>query len=115
MYNTLSIQAAARITNDGGVSGISRSFSKTPAGVNYIQGMQTFAASAASTMALGSCATLGYVAIYNPSTNTATVTITAAPMILVPGDVMVFHPSSMAVTLQATAGATGIQIFGTEA
>lgn len=114
MANTLTIQGSARITNDGATSGINRSFSKTPSGVNYFQGMQTVASSAASTLAIGACATLGYVAIYNPSTNTATCTVTCAPMVLLPGDVMVFHPSSTAVTVQATAGSTPIQAFGSE-
>jgi hypothetical protein len=114
MANTLNIQASTRITNDGASSGLNRSFAVVPAGTNYFQGTQV-AGSGTSTLAIGSCANLGYVQIYNPATNTATLTVTSAPMICKPGETAIFHPGNATITVQATAAGVSIQAFGSEA
>lgn len=113
MSNTVQVNGQVQIVDAGGAKLTGRQFSFTPTGTKCFGGVQSVG-TAAATMAIGSCATLSYVALVNPSTNTATITATCAPIVLKPGYVAVFPPSSALITLQSTAAATDISAAGNE-
>lgn len=114
MANTLRPSGSLQITTPGGTRQVGSNLSITPAGTKTFCDMQTVG-TAAATMAIGSCASLSYVSLLNLPANTATVTVSCAPMVLKPGYVAIFPPSTTLITLQATAAATDIDTAGGEA
>jgi hypothetical protein len=63
------------------------------------------AGTAAATLAHG-LATLRYANIVNPTDSGATITVSMAPAVLRPGDVLLAPPGAAAVTVQASGTAT---------
>ena len=99
--------AAANGYSAGGATATLVSSTQTSGTYKLVLSQPTFTASG------GSINTFRYAYLYNGST--ATVTATMAAILLKPGDVTVFHPSTSAVTLQSTTAATDIQTVITEA
>lgn len=109
---TAQIQAALKVADDSANGGVSRAFNFTPAGTKWFSHINA-ATTAAATIAVSPLSTLEFVSLCNPSTNTATVTVSFAPIVLKPGYVALVPPSTVNVTIQATA-ACNIQTAGTE-
>ena len=112
--SSILVNASAKVsTADGPVPGLTRSLSLTQSGSRYVCQMQTVTTTP-ETMVSGDCADFRYASVLNPAASAQTLTVSCAPMVLKPGDVAVFPPSSTAVTLQAT-GAANVQVFAAEA
>ncbi len=112
MSNTL-INCSAKVsTDDGPVPGLARSFTLVKSGQPYLCQIQSVT-NTPEAMATGDCADFRYAAIINPAASAQTLTVTAAPMLLKPGDIAIFPPSSTAVTLQAT-GSMSPQVFASQ-
>lgn len=112
--SSILVNCSAKVsTDDGAVPGLSRSISLTRTGLPYVCQGQTVTTTPEA-MVVGDCANLRYAAVINPAASAQTLTITVAAILLKPGDIAVFPPSTTAVTLQATGGLT-CQAFGSEA
>ena len=112
MASEINIQGRLQVAKNGTTASGYKSVNLDLAGSHYVANVQSVGTSA-EVLALQDLANLRYAYLYNASTATCTVTMAAA--VLVPGDVMVFHPSTSAVTLQATTASTNIETVITEA
>jgi len=90
-----------------------RSFSLTPTGTKHFASVQDVG-TVAETLAIADLATLRYACLVNPSDSGATVTATVAAMVLKPGDVAVFPPSTSLVTMISTSTVTPMATSGFE-
>lgn len=108
---TAQIQAALKVADDSANGGVSRAFNFTPAGTKWFSHINA-ATTASATITVSPLSTLEFVALCNPTTNTATVTVNGC-MVLKPGYIAMFPPNGTGVTIQATA-ACNIQTAGTE-
>jgi len=113
MANTVNIDAGLTVSDTCGSKQVKRSTSLALTGTNYVASRQVIG-TAAETMAIGDCATLRYASIINPAASGATVTVTCAGIVLLPGDPAVFPPSTSLVTLQSTGASTEVAIGGVE-
>lgn len=112
MANEITVTGRLQVSKNGTTAQGSKSFNLDLAGSHFAANVQSVG-TAAEALSLADLANLRYAYLYNAST--ATVTVTMAAALLVPGDVMVFHPSTSAVTLQATAASTDVETAITEA
>lgn len=110
----IQVQVQAQLNVNDGLGGkaLNTNLSYAPTGQRFFVKTQV-AGTAAAAMSLADLASMRYLELVNPSSNTATVTVTMAPIILKPGDIFI-GPTSAAPTLQATAAATEIASAGTE-
>ncbi len=114
MANIIQIQGGVSISTEVGNQACQRAFNLTQAGTKNAHLKQSVGTSP-ETVITNDLANLRYLSIYNPAASTGTITVTAAPIVLVPGDIMTFPPSSLLVTMQANVTATEIYIGGVEA
>lgn len=112
MANNIQAQAGLQVSGDGVTVRGSKSVNITQAGTAFIQEVQEIS-TGTEVMSFGDCSDIRYCYLHNPAT-AATVTVSLAPVVLKPGDVMLVPPSSTTVTLQAT-GAVSLNKVLTEA
>jgi hypothetical protein len=109
----LDLRATVRVTDDIAATGLSAVLAITPTGARYFVGVQNVSTSP-ETLLIGDCASLRNVLIATPSTGGQTLTVTAAPIVIKPGDFACFPPSTTLVTLAAT-GSLNVSACGCEA
>lgn len=113
MANTVNIDAGLTVSDGCGTKQVRRSASLSLTGTKYFADRQSIGTSEA-TISIGACASLRYISIINPSTNSATLTVTASPMVLRPGDPAVFPLGDTVVTIQSTGASTEFSVGGVE-
>ena len=112
MANEISVIARLQIASEGTTAQGWKNLTLDLSGSQFMADVQSVS-TVTEVVSFGDLSDLRYAWLYNPS-STASVTVSAAATVLRPGDVMVFPPSSTAVTLQATAASTDVHKVLTE-
>lgn len=114
MANSILVSSSLKVSAEGNSPQLSRSQTISQSGTRYFCDTE-LVGTAAATIAMNGCATLKYLSLHNPSDSGKTITVTCAPIVLVPGAQALFPPSTITVTAQATAASAILNKMGAEA
>lgn len=115
MANEISVAAKLNIAKNGTSATGTKTATLSLAGTAY-QSAPFTAGTTTAVLSVGELSDIRYAYFHNPSeSQTQTVTLTLASVLLRPGDVAVFPPGTALITAQATANSTILNNVITEA
>jgi len=112
MANEISVQGKLQIALDGTTATGTKALTLSLTGTQFMSDVQSVG-TVTEVVSFGDLGDLRYAYLYN-SSDTASVTVSAAATVLKPGDFCLFPPSTTAITLQSTEVSTDVHKVLTE-